>query len=142
MIEASADVVVPVAAADAYAAVTDLEGATWLPGVRRLHHVGGPLRGAGARFEVEASLVGRELRGVLVCTEAVAPERTVMALEEGLDLTIGATVARAGGGSRVTLTARYSVGSGLAARAVERASAGAARREVARAVERLAARWR
>jgi hypothetical protein len=39
------------------------------------------------------------------------------------------------------LTVRYSVGGGFAGRALERASAGTARREVARAMERFAARF-
>lgn len=141
VIEASADVTVPVGPAEAYAALTDLEHADWLPGVRGLRHIGGPAQGLGARYEVEAGLVGRHLRGVLVCTEAVPPERTVMALEEGLDLTIIATVAPVSGGCRVGLTARYSVGSGIAALAIERASAGPARREVSRAVEHFAAKF-
>ncbi len=142
MIEASAAVAVPAAPAEVYAALSDLDGATWLPGVRRLRRVGGPRGGTGARYEVEARMLGRELRGVLVCREALEPEHIVMALEDGLDLTIEARVtAAAAASSRVTLTARYSVGGGLAARAVERASAAAARREVEHALERFAARW-
>jgi carbon monoxide dehydrogenase subunit G len=141
VIEASAEVTVPVRPQEAYDALTDLEHAVWLPGIRGLRHIGGPARGVGARYEVEAGLVGRHLRGVLVCTEAVSPRWTVVSLEEGLDLTITATVTRVNGGCRVELAARYSVGAGLAAMAIERASAGPARREVARAVEQFAAQF-
>jgi len=141
VIEASADVTVPVRAEEAYAALTDLEHADWLPGVRGLRHTGGPTQGVGARYEVEAGLVGRHLRGVLVCTEAVRPERTVMTLEDGLDLVITATVRGVRGGCRVMLTARYTVGNGLTGLALERASAGPARREVARAMEQFAAQF-
>ena len=141
VIEASADVTVPVGADEAYAALSDLEHADWLPAVRGLRHVGGPAQGVGARYEVEAGLVGRHLRGVLVCVEAKRPDRTVMTLEDGLDLTIIATVQAVSGGCRVELTARYTVGNGLTGLAVERASAGAARREVCRAVEHFAAQF-
>jgi carbon monoxide dehydrogenase subunit G len=141
VIEASADVTVPVRPQEAYEALIDLEHAAWLPGIRGLRHIGGPTSGVGARYEVEAGLLGRHLRGVLVCTEAVSPKRTVMTLEEGLELTIVGTVARVNGGCRVELTARYSVGSGITAAAIERASAGPARREVARAVEQFAAQF-
>ncbi len=141
VIEASADVVVPVGREEAYAALTDLEHAGWLPGVTGLLHIGGPAHGVGARYAVEAGMAGRHLRGVLVCTEAVHPERTVMTLEDGLDLTITGTVSRVRGGTRVMLTARYSVGNGLTSRAIERASAGTARREVSRSVEHFAAQF-
>ena len=141
MIESSADVTVPVGRDEAYAALTDLEHADWLPGVNGLRHIGGPAQGVGARYEVEAGLVGRHLRGVLVCTEAVRPERTVMTLEDGLDLTITGTVGKVSGGCRVELTARYSVGNGITGLAIERASAGPARREVCRAVEHFAAQF-
>jgi carbon monoxide dehydrogenase subunit G len=141
MIESSADVTVPVGRDEAYAALTDLEHADWLPGVKGLRHIGGPAQGVGARYEVEAGLVGRHLRGVLVCTEAVRPERTVMTLEDGLDLTITGTVGKVSGGCRVELTARYSVGNGITGLAIERASAGPARREVCRAVEHFAAQF-
>jgi carbon monoxide dehydrogenase subunit G len=141
VIEATADAVVPVPPAEAFAALTDLEHATWLPGIRSLRHVGGPPRGRGARYEAEIDALGRRLHGVLVCTEAVAPRRTVMALEDGLELSITGTVAPAAGGSRVELTARFAVGGGLAGRAIERASALPARRQVARAVEQLAAQF-
>ena len=88
---------------------------------------------------MEAALAGRSFRGVLACTEDLPPERTVMTIEDGLDLTITATARPAGRGTRVMLTVRYSVGGGFAGRALERASAGTARREVARAMERFAA---
>ena len=82
MIEAKADVTVPVTAKEAYAAITDLEHADWLPGVRGLRHIGGPKQGVGARYEVEAGLVGRHLRGVLVCEQAV-PSKLVVFPDEG-----------------------------------------------------------
>ncbi len=139
MIEASSDVTVPVRPPAAYATLSDLEHAEWLPGVNRLQHLDGPARGVGARYQVEAALAGRSFTGVLACTEDLPPERTVMTIEDGLDLTITATARPAGRGSRVTLTVRYSVGGGIAGRALERASAGTARREVARAMERFGA---
>ena len=142
VIEASAGVTVPVGREEAFAALSDLEHADWLPGVKGLVHIGGPAQGVGARYEVEAGISGRHLRGVLMCTEAIRPERTVMTLEDGLDLTITGTVCPvSGGGCRVELTARYAVGNGLTGLAVERASAGAARREVCRAVEHFAAQF-
>ncbi len=139
MIELSADAVVRVPPSAAFAALTDLEHATWLPGVRGLRHVGGPLRGVGARYEAEIEILGRHLRGVLVCTEAVAPKRTVMAVEGGLQLSITGTVEPGAGGCRVGLAVSLAVGGGLAGLAIERASAAPARREVARAVEQFAA---
>ncbi|MGI8847650.1 MAG: SRPBCC family protein [Candidatus Dormibacteria bacterium] len=140
MVEARSDVIVPATAKEAYAAVSDLEHADWLPAVRGLRHVGGPKKGVGARYEVEAGLVGRHLRGVLVCEEATPPERLVMVLEEGLELTISVGIAEVDGGCRVELAAAYSVG-GMFSGAVDRASLGAARREVSRACEQLAARF-
>jgi carbon monoxide dehydrogenase subunit G len=124
---------------EAFAAVADLEHASWLPAVRGLRHVGGPRHGVGARYEVEVGFVGRHLRGVLVCRELVHPKLVVVELEEGLDLTIIVDVAGVAGGCKVSITARYSVGGPLGG-AVERASQGAARHEVARAAEQLAAR--
>ncbi|MGD1052352.1 MAG: SRPBCC family protein [Candidatus Dormibacteria bacterium] len=141
VIEATAEVTVPVGREEAYAALSDLEHADWLPGVKGLVHIGGPAQGVGARYEVEAGISGRHLRGVLMCTEAIRPERTVMTLEDGLDLTITGTVVPVSGGCRVELTARYTVGNGLTGLAIERASAGAARREVCRAVEHFAAQF-
>lgn len=140
MIRVHSDATLPVSAEDAFDAVADLEHATWLPAVRGLRHVGGPARGAGARYEVEVGFVGRHLRGVLVCQELQPPRRLVMRLEEGLDLTITVEVVSLSGGSRVSITAAYSVG-GTFGGAVERASQGAARREVSRAAEQLAARF-
>ena len=139
MVEAKSDVIVPVSPETAFAAVADLDNAGWLPAVRGVRHIGGPKGAVGARYEVEAGFVGRHLRGVLVCRELTPPRRLVMALEEGLDLTITAEVTPTTGGSRVEIAARYSVRGPLAA-AVERASQGAARRETARACEQLAAR--
>lgn len=141
MVEARADAIVPASREEAYAAVIDLESADWLPAVRGLRHVGGPKQGVGARYEVEVGIVGRHLRGVLVCEEAVEPERLVMVLEDGLDLTVSVEIATVSGGSQVEVAARYSVGGGPLSRAVETASIGAARREVARAVEQLASRF-
>jgi carbon monoxide dehydrogenase subunit G len=140
MIEARADVTVPVSQKEAFAAITDLEHADWLPGVRGLKHIAGPKLGVGARYDVEAGFVGRHMRGVLVCEEAEEPKRAVMSLEEGLDLRITLTVKPVSGGCNVELTAHYSVG-GPFSGAVERATAGAARREVARAMEQFAARF-
>ena len=139
MIEASSDVTVPVRPPEAYAALSDLRHADWLPGVNKLRHIGGPAQGVGARYEVEAEVAGRSFSGVLACTEDLPPERTVMTIEDGLDLTVTATARPAGRGTRVMLTVRYSVGGGIAGRALERATAGLARREVARAMERFAA---
>lgn len=140
MIRVQSDVTLPVPAEDAFDAVADLEHASWLPAVRGLRHVGGPRQGVGARYEVEVGFVGRHLRGVLVCRELVRPEHVVVELEEGLDLSIRVEVEPVAGGCRVAIIARYSVGGPLGG-AVERASQGAARHEVARAAEQLAARF-
>ncbi|MBV8193919.1 MAG: SRPBCC family protein [Candidatus Dormibacteraeota bacterium] len=141
MIETRADVTLPVAPSEAFEAVSDLDHADWLPAVRRLRHVGGPKRAAGARYEVEVGFLGRHLRGVLVCQEMTPPERMVMELEEGLELTITVDVTPVRGGCSVELTARYSLGGGPFGRAMEMSSQGPARREAARAVEQLAARF-
>ena len=141
MIEVSAGVSVGTDEEAAYAALTDLEHATWLPGVTRLRHLDGPAGGVGGRYRVEASMLGRHLEGVLVCTEAVRPQRTTVALEDGIELSITATVSAAAEGCRVELRSRYSVGGGFAGRAVERASALQARREVVRAAERFASQF-
>jgi carbon monoxide dehydrogenase subunit G len=141
MIEARADVTLPVPPADAFDAATDMAHADWLPAVRGLRHVGGPTTGVGARYEVEVGIIGRHLRGVLVCREIEAPSRAVYALEDGMELTVAILVVPVGGGCRVELTARYAVGGGPLGTAVERATAGAARHEVARAVENFAARF-
>jgi carbon monoxide dehydrogenase subunit G len=141
MIEARSDVTLPVTPDEAFAAIADLDHADWLPAVRGLRHVGGPRSGVGARYEVEVGAMGRHMRGILVCEELTPPTRMVMELEKGLELTIKAEVRPVRGGCRVEIVARYSVGSGPLAGAVERASQGAARREVARACEQLAARF-
>lgn len=141
MIEARADVTLPVPPAEAFAAATDMRSADWLPAVRGLRHVGGPETGVGARYEVEVGMVGRHLRGVLVCREAEAPTRALYALEEGMELSVLILITPVGGGCRLDLTARYAVGGGPFGAAVERATAGAARHEAARAVENLAARF-
>lgn len=140
MIEARSDVTLPVPPAEAFAAIADLDHADWLPAVRGLRHIGGPRKGVGARYDVEVGAMGRHLRGVLVCTELTA-SRLVMALEKGMELTITAEVRPVRGGCRVEIEARYAVGRGPLAGAVERASQPAARREVARACEQLAARF-
>lgn len=141
MVNASADVTLPVDPGEAYAAILDLEDADWLPGVRRLRHIGGPREGEGARYEVEAGILGRHLRGVLTCTDATKPKQVVVELEEGLDLKITAKIRKVSGGCHLELAARYSVGGGPLGGVAERASQGAARREVARAVEQFAARF-
>jgi hypothetical protein len=141
MFEARADVTLPVASAEAFEAATDLDHADWLPAVRGLRHAGGPKHGVGARYEVEVGIIGRHLRGVLVCRELDAPTRAVYALEEGMDLSIVIRITPLSGGCRLELIARYAVGGGPFGGAVERATAGAARHEVARAVENFAARF-
>jgi carbon monoxide dehydrogenase subunit G len=128
MIETSSDVTLPVPPEEAFAVVADIEHADWLPAIRRLRHISGPSGGVGARYEVEAGLVGRHLRGVLVCTELTPPKHMVLTLEEGLDLTLEVTIRKVVGGCTV-------------AGAVELASQGPARRETARACEQLAARF-
>ena len=140
MVEAAADVVVPVSPEAAFAVVTDLAKADWLPAIRGLRHVGGPPRGVGARYEVEVGLIGRHLEGILVCREESPPRTFVLELEDGLDLTVTVTVTELGGGCRVAISARYSI-PGPLGKAAERASIGVARREAARAVETLAARF-
>jgi carbon monoxide dehydrogenase subunit G len=143
MIEARADVTLPVPPAEAFAAATDLRHADWLPSVRGLRHVGGPKTGVGARYEVEVGMVGRHLHGVLICRESDAPTRALYALEAGrrLDLSIIIQVRPLRGGCKLEVIAEYAVGGGPFGGAVERATAGAARHEVARAVENLAARF-
>jgi carbon monoxide dehydrogenase subunit G len=140
MIEASATASLPVPPAEAFAVVSDISNADWLPAVRGVRHVGGPARGVGARFEVEAGLVGRHLRGVLLVKTLEEPHLMVLVLEEGLDLTVTVELTPARAGCKLRIEARYSVG-GAFGGAVERASQPAARREVARAVEQLAARF-
>ncbi len=140
MIKASAAATLPVSAQRAFAVVSDISNADWLPAVRGVRHVGGPRKAVGERFEVEAGLVGRHLRGILLVQEMDPPKRMVLVLEEGLDLTITIDVKPARGGCELRVEARYSVG-GAFGGAVERASQPAARREVARAVEQLAARF-
>jgi hypothetical protein len=141
MIETRADVTLPVPPEEAFAVVADIENADWLPAIRRLRHIGGPSSGVGARYEVEAGLVGRHLRGVLVCTELTPPKHMVLTLEEGLDLTLEVTIRKVVGGCMVVMSARYSVSGRPFAGAVELASQGPARRETARACEQLAARF-
>jgi carbon monoxide dehydrogenase subunit G len=140
MIKASAAATLPVSAQRAFAVVSDIANADWLPAVRGVRHVGGPQRAVGGRFEVEAGLVGRHLRGILMVRQMDAPKRMVLVLEEGLDLTISIDVKPVRGGCELRVEAVYSVG-GAFGGAVERASQPAARREVTRAVEQLSARF-
>jgi carbon monoxide dehydrogenase subunit G len=141
MIQARADVTLPVAPPEAFAAATDLRHADWLPAVRGLRHVGGPETGVGARYEVEVGMIGRHLRGVLVCRESESPTRALFALEDGMHMTITIQIRPLRGGCKLEVAAEYAVGGGPFGGAVERATAGAARHEVARAVENLAARF-
>jgi carbon monoxide dehydrogenase subunit G len=141
MIEKRADVTLPVPPEEAFAVVADIEHADWLPAIRRLRHISGPSGGVGARYEVEAGLVGRHMRGVLVCSELTPPKHMVLVLEEGIDLTLDVSVKKVAGGCSVTMSARYSVSGRPFAGAVEMASQGPARRETARACEQLAARF-
>ncbi len=140
MVEARADTILPVPASQAFEEATDLTRADWLPAVRRLRHIGGPVRGVGARFEAEVDVPGHRLHGVLVCQEFVPPRRAVYELEGGLDLAIDVTVQPAERGCRLELRVRYAVG-GFAGRAVERATIGPARREIAHALTTLATRF-
>jgi hypothetical protein len=140
MIEARSDVTMPVSSEAAFAAATDLDHADWLPAVRGVRRVGGAAGEVGSRYSVEVGLVGRHLSGVLVCREIEAPTRAVYALENGLDLSIQIGVRPVAGGCNLELVARYTV-PGPFGGAVERASVGAARREVARAVEQLSAQF-
>lgn len=141
MVEARADVTLPVPPEEAFAVVADIEHADWLPAIRRLRHISGPTGEVGARYEVEAGFVGRHLRGVLVCRELTPPKRVVLSLEDGLDLTIEVSIRQLGGGCSVAMSARYSMTGRPFASAVEMASQGPARRETARACEQLAARF-
>ena len=120
MIETSADVTLPVPPEEAFAVVADIEHADWLPAIRRLRHISGPSGGVGARYEVEAGLVGRHLRGVLVCTELTPPKHMVLTLEEGLDLTLEVTIRKVVGGCTVV-----DVGAVLGHRAPVRGCGGA-----------------
>jgi carbon monoxide dehydrogenase subunit G len=141
MIETRAEVTLPVPPEEAFAVVADVEHADWLPAIRRLRHISGPSGGVGARYEVEAGLVGRHLRGVLVCTELTPPKHMVLILEDGLDLTLDVNIRKMVGGCSVVMSARYSVSGRAFAGAVELASQGPARRETSRACEQLAARF-
>ena len=139
MIRARADATVPVPPATVFDSVVDLDHADWLPAVRRLRRLGSET-GVGARYAVEVGVLGRHLSGVLVCQELEAPRRAVYVLEDGLDLAVTLDITPVSGGSKLVVEARYSLASKFGG-PLERASAGAARREVARAVEQLAARF-
>src|SRR5262245_8332079 len=110
MVEAHADTVLPVPPSRAFEEATDLTRADWLPAVRRLRHIGGPVRGVGARYEAEVDVPGYRLHGVLVCQELEAPRRAVYVLERGLDLEIVIAVHPADHGCRVELGVRYTIG--------------------------------
>ena len=140
MIEARSDVTMPVSSEAAFAAATDLDHADWLPAVRGVRRVEGDAGQVGSRYSVQVGLIGRHLSGVLVCREMQPPRRAVYALEDGMDLSIAIDVRPVRGGCVLELVARYAVG-GPFGGAVERASVGAARREVARAVEQLSAQF-
>jgi len=140
MIQVSAEATLPAPVQTAFESASDLEHAAWLPSVRSLHHVGGPASGVGSRFEVEVGIIGKHLRGVLVCTESVPFERITYEIEGGLELTTVVRFAPVSGGCTVAIVAEYSVRGAFGA-AVERASAGPARREVARAVEQFASQF-
>jgi hypothetical protein len=140
MVEAQADIVLPVPASQAFAEATDLTKADWLPAVRRLRHIGGPVHGIGGRYEAEVDVPGHRLHGVLVCQELETPRRAVYVLESGLDLAIVVAVHPANRGCRLELRIRYTIG-GFAGRAVERATIGPARREIVRALTTLATRF-
>jgi carbon monoxide dehydrogenase subunit G len=141
MFEARAQAIVPAPPAEVFEVATDLDHAGWLPAVRHVHRLEGSPIGEGARYAVEVSVLGRTFNGVLVCRVLDAPRRCVLALEDGLDLRITMDVTSVPGGSEFELVAAYSVGVGPLALVAERASSGAARREVGRAVEQLAARF-
>jgi len=140
MVEAHADTVLPVPAWQAFEEATDLTRADWLPAVRRLRHIGGPVRGVGARYQAEVDVPGHRLHGVLVCQELETPRRAVYVLERGLDLAIVVAVHAAEQGCRLELQVRYTIG-GFAGRAVERATIGPARREIVHALATLATRF-
>ncbi len=141
MIDARAQAIVPAPPPEVFAAASDLDHADWLPAVRGLRRLPGSADGVGARYAVEVGLLGKHLQGVLVCRELAAPSRAVYELEDGMDLSIIVTVTPVPGGSSLELAARYAVGGGPLGSVAERASAPAARREVGRAVEQLAARF-
>jgi hypothetical protein len=77
MAEAHADTILPVPAWRAFEEATDLARADWLPAVRRLRHIEGPISGVGARYQAEVDEPGHRLHGVLVCRELEAPRRAV-----------------------------------------------------------------
>ena len=139
MVEARADTILPVPASQAFEEATDLTRADWLPTVRRLRHIGGPVRGVSARYEAEVDVPGHRLHGVLVCRELEAPRRAVYALESGLHLTIVVVAHPVDLGCRLELRVSYSVG-GFGGWAVERTTIGPVRRAVGQALTTLAAR--
>jgi hypothetical protein len=139
MAEAHADIILPVSAWRAFEEATDLARADWLPAVRRLRHIEGPVSGVGARYQAEVDVPGHRLHGVLVCQEFEAPRRAVYALERSLDLTIVVLVQPVDPGCRLELRVSYTVG-GLGGWAVERTTIGPVRRAVEQALATLATR--
>lgn len=140
MAEAHADIILPVSAWRAFEEATDLARADWLPAVRRLQHIDGPVSGVGARYQAEVDVPGHRLHGVLVCREFQPPRRAVYALERGLDLTIVVLAQPADPGCRLELRVSYAVG-GLAGWAVERTTISQVRRAVEQALATLATRF-
>lgn len=140
MVKVSAEATLPVGQQQAFDTACDLDRADWLPSIRRLHHIAGPVRGRGARYDVEVGMFGKHLEGVLVCTEFISPRRIVCEIEEGLDLEVVLEFSSIGGGCTMKITASYSIG-GAFGGAVEMASERPARHEVARAVEQFAAQF-
>ena len=140
MIETHADAILPATPKEAYDVVLDLSGADWLPSIKGVKHVSGPKSGVGAVYLVEVGAVGQHLKGQLVCREAVADTRVVYELEEGIELRLEIDITKVRGGCQIDVGVRYRI-PGAFGGAFERASLGAAKREVARAVEQLAARF-
>lgn len=138
MVEADASVTLPVPPAKAFAALADIEHASWLPGVKSIRKIKGTRK--GATYAVQVSVVGKQFDGVLECTEWTEPSRLAFRLKDSLKLDIVADVSPVDGGSIVALTARYSV-PGLMGGAIEKTTIGAVRREVARSIESFAAQF-
>ncbi|MGC8461527.1 MAG: SRPBCC family protein [Candidatus Dormibacteria bacterium] len=139
MVDAAAEVTLPVPPADVFAALSDLEHATWLPGVREIHKLPGAV-GLGAQYRVLVSIVGKQFDGILECSEFSPPDLMAFVLKDSLNLTITARVAPVAGGSSMVLTAAYAV-PGPFGGAVEKTTIGAAKREVARAIEQFSAQF-
>ncbi len=139
MVDAAAEVTLPAPPADVFAALSDLEHATWLPGVREIHRLPGA-EGMGAQYRVHVSIVGKQFDGILECSEFTPPRQMAFVLKDSLKLTITASVTEVSGGSLMSLTAAYTV-PGPFGGAVEKTTVGAAKREVARAIEQFSAQF-